>query len=225
MKASSFSLPSFATLLLLIGSLSLISCSGSAQSERSSKSQLTQTELDKYSKAYFASGCFWCVEAIFESVEGVKEVISGYSGGAAETATYEQVSSGRTRHAEAVEVYFDPEIIEWPALLEIFFGSHDPTTLNQQGPDRGPQYRSVIYYQTDFEKAIARAYIEGLERDKAFKRPIVTELVPFEKFFAAEDYHQDFERRNPNQGYVQAVSIPRLKKFQKKFPNYLKKDH
>lgn len=181
-------------------------------------------ELDKLSKAYFASGCFWCVEAIYESVRGVEEVISGYSGGEIKNPSYQQVSSGRTKHAEAVEVYYDPEVVDYATLVKVFFGSHDPTTPNRQGPDRGPQYRSMIYYQNDTEKQIIEDYIKELEAADTFDAKIVTEVVPFEVFYDAEDYHQDFERLNPNQAYVQAVSIPRLKRFQAKFPELLKEE-
>jgi peptide-methionine (S)-S-oxide reductase len=175
--------------------------------------------------AYFASGCFWCVEAVFESVTGVGEVVSGYAGGKKSTANYSAVSSGRTKHAEAVEVFYDPEIVTYETLLIVFFGSQDPTTPDQQGPDRGPQYRSAIFYKNESEKNSAEAYIEKLTNDKIFDAPIVTEVVPFEKFYDAEEYHQDFERRNPNQGYVKAVSVPRLKRFQSKFPELLKDNH
>ena len=182
-----------------------------------------EKELTGLSKAYFASGCFWCVEAIFESVEGVEEVISGYAGGKKGTANYQAVSSGRTQHAEAVEVYYDPEIVSYETLLIVFFGSHDPTTLNQQGPDRGPQYRSAIFYTSEEEKSQAEAYIEKINESQ-FGGNIVTEVVPFEAFYEAEDYHQDYEAKNPNQPYVRSVSIPRLKRFQEKFPELLKKD-
>lgn len=182
-------------------------------------------DLDQYSKAYFASGCFWCVEAIFESVTGVKEVISGYSGGSSQDANYAAVSAGRTDHAEAVEVFYNPEEVDYPTLLKVFFGSHDPTTLNKQGPDAGRQYRSAIFYQNDMEKAATEAYIKSLIADNIFDGDITTEVVRLDAFYPAEDYHQDFERKNPNQGYVRAVSIPRLKKFQAKFPELLKAGH
>ncbi len=181
-------------------------------------------ELKKMSKAYFASGCFWCVEAVFESVEGVSEAISGYSGGTTKNPTYQQISTGRLKHAEAVEVYYNPEVVTYETLVKVFFGSHDPTTVNRQGPDRGPQYRSMLYYQNDTEKAIAEAYIQELNDSKAFSAPIVTEVVAFDVFYPAEDYHQDYERRNPNNGYVRAVSIPRLNRFKAKFPELLKKE-
>ncbi|MCB9232564.1 MAG: peptide-methionine (S)-S-oxide reductase MsrA [Bacteroidia bacterium] len=214
--------PSF--LLTLLISFTFFSCSGQSSHTQASKEKATSEELAGYSKAYFASGCFWCVEAIFESVEGVHEVISGYAGGSAGTATYNQVSGGRTGHAESVEVYYDPSVVSYETLLKVFFGSHDPTTLNQQGPDHGTQYRSAIFYQNDTEKAAAEMYIKQLIAEKAFSGNITTEVSKLKAFYPAEEYHQDFERRNPNQGYVKAVSIPRLKKFQSKYPELLKKD-
>ena len=192
--------------------------------EKTAIKTVNTEDLDKLSKAYFASGCFWCVEAIYESLRGVEEVISGYSGGEIKNPTYQQVSSGRTKHAEAVEVYYDPEVVDYATLVKVFFGSHDPTTPNRQGPDRGPQYRSMIYYQSDSEKQIVEDYIKELEAAGTFDAKIVTEVVPFEVFYDAEDYHQDFKRLNPNQPYVQAVSIPRLKRFQAKFPELLKEE-
>ncbi len=206
-------------------SFSFVSCG--AQSNMSTKEEANSaiTKPTGTSVAYFASGCFWCVEAVFESVKGVEEVVSGYSGGTAATANYGAVSAGITKHAEAVEVFYDEEVISYETLLIVFFGSQDPTTLNRQGPDRGSQYRSSIFYQNDTEKAAAEQYIKELTEAKAFDAPIVTEIVPFEAFYDAEDYHQDFERKNPNQSYVRAVSIPRLKRFQKKFPELLKENH
>lgn len=181
-------------------------------------------DLSNYETAYFASGCFWCVEAIFESVKGVKEVVSGYSGGTENKPTYEQVSYGRTTHAEAVEVYYNPNEVSFETLVKVFFGSHDPTTKNRQGPDTGPQYRSIAFYKSDKEKEVINNYIAKLVREKTFDKPIVTEVKKFEKFWPAEAYHQDYEKRNPNQPYVRNVSVPRLKKFQKKFPELLKEE-
>ena len=183
-----------------------------------------QQDLSEYETAYFASGCFWCVEAIFESVKGVAEVVSGYAGGQEENPTYEQVSYGRTGHAEAVEVYYDPETISYLELVQVFFGSHDPTTLNRQGPDRGRQYRSIAFYKNEEEQKIIRAYIDALEDNKVYDQPIVTEITPFTKFYKAEDYHQDYERKHPENPYVQNVSIPRLNRFKKNFPEYLKEE-
>ncbi|MGB5171562.1 MAG: peptide-methionine (S)-S-oxide reductase MsrA [Eudoraea sp.] len=179
-------------------------------------------DLESFETAYFASGCFWCVEAIFESVKGVKEVVSGYSGGVEENPTYEQVGYGRTTHAEAVKVYYDPEVISYIKLVQVFFGSHDPTSLNRQGPDRGPQYRSIAFYKNEEEKKIIESYMAALEESMVYDRPIVTQVVAFDTFYDAEDYHQDYERKNPNNSYVRQVSIPRLNRFKKNFPEYLK---
>ncbi len=186
-----------------------------------------EKDLSKYSRAYFASGCFWCVEAIFESVKGVEEVYSGYSGGSKKNPTYEAVSAGKTRHAEAVEVYYDPNVVSYKTLVKVFFGSHDPTTPNRQGPDYGPQYRSMVFYQNETEKKQVEDHIQELYDSGMFgtELKIVTEIVPFKVFYKAEDYHQDYERRNPYNPYVMKVSIPRLNRFKKKFPELLKESH
>jgi len=195
-----------------------------AQSE-TEVSKTTPQDLSAYETAYFASGCFWCVEAIFESVKGVEEVISGYSGGKEKNPTYQQVGSGMTSHAEAVEVYYDPKTISFTALVQVFFGSHDPTSLNRQGPDRGTQYRSVAFYKNEDEKKIIDDYIALLTNQNVYDGdPITTEVVPFEKFYIAEEYHQDYERKNPNNSYIRNVSIPRLNRFKENFGDYLKED-
>ena len=182
--------------------------------------------LQDHETAYFASGCFWCVEAIFESVNGVREVYSGYSGGSSPDPTYGEVSNGRTDHAEAVEVYYDPKTITFAQLVEIFFGSHDPTTLNRQGPDKGPQYRSIAFYKNGEQKKIITDHMAQLEAAKINDRPIVTQVVPFEKFHRAEEYHQDYEKKHPDNPYVKNVSVPRLNRFKERFSTYLKKgDH
>ncbi|WP_431156462.1 peptide-methionine (S)-S-oxide reductase MsrA [Winogradskyella poriferorum] len=173
-------------------------------------------------RAYFASGCFWCVEAIYESVRGVEEVISGYSGGFTENPTYELSNTGRTGHAEAVEVIYDPNVVNFSTLVDVYFGSQNPTQVLGQGPDRGPQYRSIIFYQNSDQKKIIEAKKEALA--KKLDATIAAEVYPFQKFWIAEGYHQDFEKRNPNQRYVRAVSIPRLNKFKSKFPELLKEN-
>lgn len=208
--------------LLVFSMVFSLACNSTTPQEKPSSQ-----DLSGYSKAYFASGCFWCVEAIFQSVEGVAEVISGYSGGAKKNPTYQQVSAGKTDHAEAVEVYYDPKVVSYETLLKVFFGSHDPTTPNQQGPDKGPQYRSMIFYQNDSEEKMAKDYIKALDDSGIYGSmlKIVTEVVPFKVFYKAEDYHQDYEERNPYQPYVMAVSIPRLNRFKAKYPELLKKDH
>ncbi len=211
---------------LLIGAGIFLACSTANSNPNAeavaAAAKPTTEELQSLSKAYFASGCFWCVEAIFESVEGVSEAVSGYSGGTTKNPTYQAVSSGQLKHAEAVEVYYDPQVVSYETLVKVFFGSHDPTTLNRQGPDRGPQYRSALFYQNDSERQIAEAYLKELTDSQAYSSPIVTEVVPFDIFYPAEDYHQDYERRNPDNRYVRGVSIPRLNRFKAKFPDLLK---
>ena len=174
---------------------------------------------------YFASGCFWCVEAIFESVKGVDEVVSGYAGGREKNPTYNQVASGRTSHAEAVKVFYDPNKVSFLQLLDVYYGSHDPTALNYQGPDYGSQYRSIAFYQNETEKSLIDEYIKALEASGVYKKPIVTEVLPFTIFYEAEEYHQDFERKNPNNRYILNVSVPRLKRFQRLFPELLKENN
>ena len=175
--------------------------------------------LDSLQTAYFASGCFWCVEAIFESVKGVQEAESGYTGGASKNPTYEEICTGRSGHAESVKVYYDSSIVSYETLVEVFFNSHDPSTLNRQGPDAGTQYRSAIFYQTKEEKEIANAAIKEL---RANGTKVTTEVTPLDVFWIAEDYHQDYERNHPNQSYVRMVSIPRLNAFKAKMPGVLK---
>ena len=174
--------------------------------------------------AYFASGCFWCVEAIFESVEGVNEAISGYAGGFTKNPTYRSIGTGRTGHAEAVAVYYNPEIVTFKTLVDVFFGSHDPTTKNGQHPDYGSQYRSIAFYKTIDEKNLIEAAIQKLNKE-IYNNKIVTEVTKFSVFYEAEDYHQNYEKRNPYDRYVRNVSIPRLKRFQKNFPELLKATH
>ena len=172
--------------------------------------------------ATFAGGCFWCVEEIYESVRGVKEAVSGYSGGDEQDPTYQQVGSGSTGHAETVAVYYDPEQISYRDLLMVFFCSHDPTTANRQGPDHGTQYRSAIFYTNAEERATAEALIKELDADGRFGAPIVTEVSAFKHFWPAEDYHQDYVVNNPDNSYVQNVSLPRCERFKSACPEFLK---
>jgi len=174
-------------------------------------------------KAVFAGGCFWCVEAVFEQLDGVMDAISGYAGGDEATANYEAVCSGRTKHAEAVEIIYDPSKIEYTKLLEVHFATHDPTTLNRQGADTGPQYRSAIFYADDEQKQLAEAYIADLNAANAFPSKIVTTLEPLTAFFPAEAYHQNYACNNPLQGYIRGVAMPKVEKVQKKFKELLKK--
>ncbi len=172
--------------------------------------------------ATFAAGCFWCVEAIFEHVRGVDKVISGYSGGNEKNPTYEQVSSGKTGHAETVQIYYDPTIVNYKTLLIVLFGSMDPTQINGQGPDRGPQYRSVIFFHNEKERQIAVKYRGDVDGSGDYKKPIAVEVAPFQSFYPAKDYHQDYERKNPNDSYIQSVSKARLERFKKRYPKLLK---
>ncbi len=169
-----------------------------------------------------AGGCFWCVEAVFRQLDGVLDVTSGYAGGSAETARYEAVSTGRTDHAEAVRIVYDPARIDVEQLLEVHFATHDPTTRNRQGNDVGPQYRSAIFYRDEEERRRAQAFLARLEEAKAFPRPIVTTLEPLTEFFRAEEKHQDFVACNPYQPYVQAVALPKVRKVREKFGDLLK---
>jgi peptide-methionine (S)-S-oxide reductase len=177
---------------------------------------------DGLKRAYFASGCFWCVEAVFESVVGVKEAISGYSGGHTKNPTYEESNTGRTGHAEAVEVIYDPEVVDFATLTDVYFGSMDPTQKNGQGPDMGSQYRSIIFYQNQEQKKIIEQKMKELAGE--YKKAIAVEVLPFQKFWIAEDYHQDYKKYNPNDPYIRNVSVPRLNRFKEKFPQLLKEN-
>ena len=167
--------------------------------------------------ATLGGGCFWCLEAVFEQLRGVEEVESGYSGGSVPDPTYRQVCTGTTNHAEVVQVTFDPAVLSYRELLEVFFATHDPTTPDRQGPDVGTQYRSVIFYHTPEQKRVAEEVIASLNGARVWDAPIVTQVVPFEKFYPAEDYHQGYFRANPGQGYCMAVVAPKVVKFRKQF--------
>jgi len=177
---------------------------------------------EKNSVAVFGGGCFWCVEAVFDELRGVHSVISGYAGGTTENPTYEQVCGGRTGHAEAVKVEFDPAQISFRDLMTVFFATHDPTTLNRQGNDVGTQYRSVIFYASEDQKQQAAAFIKELDEAKTFKNSIVTTLEPLDDFYPAEDYHQKYYASNPYQPYCQYMIPPKLSKLHKQFSQLLK---
>ena len=173
--------------------------------------------------AVFAGGCFWGVEAVFEHLNGVSEVVSGFSGGSATTARYQEVSYGRTGHAEAVKVTYDPSKITYNQLLKVYFSvAHDPTQLNRQGPDSGSQYRSAIFFADEAQRQAAQAYIDQLSQAHSFSQPIVTQLAPLNGFYAAEEYHQNFIRRNPSYPYVVVHDLPKLRQLQKQFPDLYK---
>ena len=214
------------TILSLIISLSLtiVSCQTNKTDEKQ-KAIINSKPIEVpvkngLAKAYFASGCFWCVEAIYESVNGVNEVINGYSGGHTEHPTYQLSNTGRTGHAEAVEVLYDPNIVSFSTLLDVYFGSQDITQVNGQGPDNGSQYRSIIFYQNENQKE--KIINKKKQLTKKLNVTVAAEVYPFLKFWKGEDYHQDFERLHPNNPYVRNISIPRLKKFQRKYKYLLK---
>ncbi|MFT5215934.1 MAG: peptide-methionine (S)-S-oxide reductase [Glaciecola sp.] len=178
---------------------------------------------DGKARAYFASGCFWCVEAVYESIKGVDEVINGYSGGHTLNPTYEASNTGRTGHAEAVEVIYDPTIVNFSTLVDVYFGSQNPIQVNGQGPDTGSQYRSIIFFQNDEQKQIIVQKKEALS--KKLNKRLAAEVMPFQKFWRGEDYHQNYERLHPESGYIQRISIPRLNRFKQKFSHLLKENH
>ena len=216
------------TTLIICLTISLASCQ--------TKKEKTQMQVDVknaspvevplkngMARAYFASGCFWCVEAVYESVKGVSEVINGYAGGYTKNPTYQASNTGRTGHAEAVEVIYDPTVVSFSTLVDVYFGSQNISQVNGQGPDRGSQYRSIIFYQNEVQKAIITKKMEVLATE--LKVNIAAEVYPFQKFWIGEDYHQNYERLHPNNSYIRNVSIPRLLKFQQKFPHLLKSNH
>lgn len=223
----SFAVITFAPLLL--------ACSNAAEQKPTSKLDFSQimSEMptDSISSpsdtslqmATFGAGCFWCVEAVYLSLNGVTKVESGYSGGTVKNPSYKEVCTGRTGHAEVCQVTFDPKVISYATLLEAFFEAHDPTTLNRQGGDVGTQYRSVIYYHNDEQKRLAELAIKAAGESGNWKDPIVTELSPFDVFYKAEDYHQDYFALNGEQPYCRMVVAPKVEKFKKKFKDLLKK--
>ena len=181
--------------------------------------------LEAYSTAIFAGGCFWCTEAAFERIDGVVDVLSGYSGGHKDYPTYKGVGAGTTGHTEAIYIYYDKDVVSYETLLDVLFVAHDPTTLNRQGPDVGEEYRSAIYFETESEKEIVDLKIRALNSSGTFKNKIVTEVAEYEEFWVAEGYHQNFYELNPNQGYVRQVSRPKVEKVVKTFPHLLKKKY
>ncbi len=210
--------------LLISLNLSLVSCQTkkpNAKQDAIINAKAIEVPLQNdLAKAYFASGCFWCVEAVYESVNGVTEVINGYAGGYTENPTYQLSNTGRTGHAEAVEVLYDPTIVSFSTLLEVYFGSQDVTQIDGQGPDNGSQYRSIIFYQNQDQKDAIINKIKQLTKELNVN--IAAEVYPFLKFWKGEDYHQNYERLHPNNSYIRNISIPRLRKFQRKFKHLLK---
>lgn len=212
---------------IVIGAI-LLACSlaGCAQ-EKSRKSvdnkRKTSNINSNMDTITFGSGCFWCTEAIFQQVKGVEQVTSGYSGGHVVNPTYEQICEKNTGHAEVCQLVYDPAVVTFESLLEIFWQTHDPTTLNRQGNDVGPQYRSVIFYHNDQQRQKSEEYKQALDASGAFPRPIVTTVEPFKNFYKAEEYHQNYYRNNPNQAYCYFVIRPKMEKFEKVFKDRQKK--
>ena len=195
--------------------------SASSQNKRiKSEPHLSEKALSKFSQATFAAGCFWHEEAMFESIKGVKEAVSGYAGGKTSNPTYESIETGSTGHAETVNVYFDSTVIDFPTLVKIYFAGQDPTEVNGQGPDRGTQYRSIAFYRNNGEKKMIEDHIKSIQ--PKYKEPIAAQILPFTKFWTGEAYHQNYIDKNPGQGYVQMVSIPEIKRLQKQFPQLVK---
>lgn len=179
-------------------------------------------DKNKLETATFGAGCFWCVEAVFQKLEGIEKVTSGYSGGNVKNPSYREVTNGSTGHAEAVQIKYNPDIISYEQLLEVFWKTHDPTTLNRQGPDIGTQYRSVIFYHNEKQKQIAEQSRQKMDQSGYFSDPVVTEIKQYKNFYVAEDYHQDFYENNPNQPYCRFRIDPKMEKMQQEFGKYLK---
>jgi peptide-methionine (S)-S-oxide reductase len=211
-------------IFILLSGLLFTSCSQPAAGDLQSQTEHDMNASISKSIAWatFGSGCFWCSEAIFSRLNGVSEVSPGYSGGSTENPTYTEVKTGSTGHAEVIQVAFDPTVISYLQLLEVFFKTHDPTTLNRQGADVGTQYRSVIFYHDEGQKAVAQKVKERLNGAGIWDDPIVTEISPLKTFYVAEDYHHNYFEKNPNQGYCQFVVLPKVKKFEKQFEDLLK---
>jgi peptide-methionine (S)-S-oxide reductase len=200
----------------------LASCSGEAQNVPAGDERVKIDKKVTMEKATFGSGCFWCTEAIFQQLKGVVKVESGYMGGKIKNPIYREVCSGLTGHAEVVQVTYDPSVVSFDLLLEAFWQTHDPTTLNRQGADEGTQYRSAVFYHNNEQKELAEAYKQKLNDEKIWPNPIVTEITPATEFYKAEDYHQDYYNLNTSQGYCQMVITPKVEKFKKVFKDKLK---
>lgn len=212
------------TAILLISTLTLGACNSNAQSNEAMNKKEVEVTMDNENleKATFGAGCFWCVEAVFEELKGVKTVKAGYAGGHVEDPTYKQVTTGTTGHAEVARIIYDPSIISYDQLLTVFWHTHNPTTKNRQGADVGPQYRSVIFYHNEEQKEIAQKSMKETDQSDLWEDPIVTEIEPVSNYSEAENYHQNYYANNPNAGYCQVVIAPKLKKFRKEFSHLLK---
>ena len=219
--------------LLALAALQSTSCDALGQSQAGEKEAASgspegdgkKSEEKSMELATVGGGCFWCVEAVFQRLEGVTKVVSGYAGGQTENPNYKQVCTGLTGHAEVCQITYDPSIVSFDEILEVFWQTHDPTTLNRQGNDVGTQYRSVVYYHSQEQKEKAEHYMKKLDEAKIFKNPIVTEISPLPKFYPAEDYHQNYFNDNPDQPYCQAVVKSKVDKFKKVFSEKMKKEY
>lgn len=211
------------TVLFSVATLCLLVCPENVFGQIDSNKPEVKGAEEKLAKVTFGGGCFWCVEAVFENVRGVEDVVSGYAGGRRPNPNYKQVCTGRTGHAEVCEIKYNPEEVSFKELLEIFWKTHDPTTLNRQGVDVGTQYRSVIFYHDVEQKKVAEKYKNSLDESGAFANKIVTQITKAPKFYVAEDYHQDYYRKNPGQGYCAAVVRPKVEKFKKVFADKVAK--
>ncbi len=212
----------FALCLLLVGSL-VPACSDSQSVRMDDRKPKPMTTKPGMETATLGGGCFWCIEAVFDELKGVESVESGYSGGSVPNPTYKQVCTGQTGHAEVIQITYDPKVISFKEILEVFFTVHDPTTLNRQGADAGTQYRSVIFFHDDKQKEISRQVIAEITAAKIWDDPIVTEIAPFQTFYKAEDYHQEYFKYNADQPYCRVVIAPKVVKFRKQFQAKLKK--
>lgn len=210
--------------IILAGLVLLIAGSSCGQkNNKTTQNNMAKESTSRSQVATFGSGCFWCTEAIFQNLEGVEKVESGYSGGKVKNPTYKEVCSGLTGHAEVIQLTYDPSKVSFDELLEVFWKTHDPTTLNRQGADEGTQYRSAIFYHSDDQKRLAEMYKKKLNESGAFDSPIVTEITPFTEFYKAEDYHQNYFNLNGNAPYCSHVIQPKVEKFKKVFKDRLKK--
>ncbi|MBS3807148.1 MAG: peptide-methionine (S)-S-oxide reductase MsrA [Bacteroidales bacterium] len=213
----------FVAIIMLTATMSIGAGEGLTQNDQISEVMENKSMEDERMKtATLGAGCFWCVEAIFQKLKGVKKVTSGYAGGQIKNPSYKEVTRGNTGHAESVQIQYDPDEIGFEKILEVFWKTHDPTTLNRQGADIGPQYRSVIFYHDQEQKRIAEESKKKMDRSGTFNDPIVTAIEPYKNFYVAEDYHQDFYKNNPNQPYCRFNIDPKMEKMQQQFGRYLK---
>jgi peptide-methionine (S)-S-oxide reductase len=213
------------SILALLLSVSLTACAKETPQPPPPTTNTTSMSSTNRDTATLAGGCFWCIEAVFQRLEGVDTVLSGYSGGSSNDADYQTVSSGRTKHAEACQIVYNPSVLPYEELLHVFFSAHDPTTLNRQGNDVGPQYRSAIFYHNDQQKQVAEDYIKQLGEAKTWPDPIVTELAAYDGFYVAENYHQNYYNQNGSQPYCAFVVRPKVEKFMAKFKDRVQEEY